>query len=465
MILVLIVRSSDKRSKELVYLLLIVIWFIACTKDWLEAKPNKALVVPTTIQDYQALLDNSNNLYNFQSPSLQEVSTDDFYLPYANWQIQSNIEKNAYLWASELYEGGNLVDWNYCYERILRSNIALEGIHEVPFDGSSFQEWTNVKGTALFFRAFDFYNLAQLFCKPYTESTASTEIGIPLRLTANINDRSARASVEQTYEQIIKDLKEAVQLLPKSPTYLTRPSTGAAYGLLARTYLTMENYANAKLYADSCLMQKNNLQEYNLLDPSAYDPIPRFNPEVIFHYTGLLYTSIFVVDAVVDSVLYNSYADNDLRKTVFFKEYAGFPRFWGNYGGALDGLIFTGLATDEIYLIRAECFAREGNSTKAMNDLNTLLAKRWKTGTFIPYTAGNAEDALRQILIERRKELLFRGLRWSDLRRLNKDTRFATTLTRQLNGQNYSLPPNDLRYVLPIPDNEIKLSNIEQNPR
>jgi hypothetical protein len=100
-----------------------------------------------------------------------------------------------------------------------------------------------------------------------------------------------------------------------------------------------------------------------------------------------------------------------------------------------------------------------------MNDLNTLLMTRWKTGTFVPYQAANADDALQQILTERKKELLFRGTRWADLRRLNKDSKFAMTLTRIINGVTYTLPPNDPRYAMPIPDNEISLSGIPQNAR
>jgi len=68
-------------------------------------------------------------------------------------------------------------------------------------------------------------------------------------------------------------------------------------------------------------------------------------------------------------------------------------------------------------------------------------------------------------LKERRKELLFRGLRWTDLRRLNLDPRFAVTLARNVSGQIYSLPPEDPRYAWPIPDDEIQASGIPQNPR
>jgi hypothetical protein len=101
-----------------------------------------------------------------------------------------------------------------------------------------------------------------------------------------------------------------------------------------------------------------------------------------------------------------------------------------------------------------------------MNDLNILLLNRWKAGSFEPFTASTIEEALDKILAERRKELPFNAnLRWQDLRRLNKDPNRAITLKRELDGRTYILPPNDNRYVFPIPPDEIKLSGIEQNDR
>ncbi len=71
-----------------------------------------------------------------------------------------------------------------------------------------------------------------------------------------------------------------------------------------------------------------------------------------------------------------------------------------------------------------------------------------------------------KILEERRKELPFTGqLRWEDLRRLNKDQRFAKILVRTIAGNEYQLLPNSKRYVFPIPDIEIELSGIPQNER
>ena len=132
------------------------------------------------------------------------------------------------------------------------------------------------------------------------------------------------------------------------------------------------------------------------------------------------------------------------------------------YSGTINA--YSGLAMDEVYLNRAECLARSGNIVGAMNDLNTVLINRWKTGTYTNQTAVSQSDALQKILTERRKELLFRGLRWIDIKRFNKENA-GWILTRILNGTTYSLSPNSPLYVLPIPDNEISDSGITQNPR
>src|SRR3546814_17453648 len=145
----------------------------------------------------------------------------------------------------------------------------------------------------------------------------------------------------------------------------------------------------------------------------------------------------------------------------FRKNEDGTMYFRGSYHQS--SVPFSGLATDEVYLIRAECYARTGNVAAAMEDVNTLLEKRWKAGTFFPFSAQTAEEALSFILKERRKELVLRGLRWSGLRSLNKDASFSVTLTRKLNGETITLLPGALRYVFPIPDNIIKLTVIKQN--
>src|SRR5690606_12084108 len=116
----------------------------------------------------------------------------------------------------------------------------------------------------------------------------------------------------------------------------------------------------------------------------------------------------------------------------------------------------------EIYLIKAECEARVGNIATALKTINELLKNRYD-GTFTPFSSDDNEAVLRFVLNERRKELIWRGLRWSDLRRLNKDIRFAKTISRDVDGTTYTLEPGSPKYVLPIPNSVILNNDMQQN--
>ncbi len=435
----------------------------SCKKQWLDEKPDKKLVVPQTLPDLQALLDNTSFVFNNFQPTLGEIGSDDYYISYPDWQaLYTNTENNAYIWSKDIYNNESVSDWMLPYQRIFYENYMLETIEKIPVNGDNLSNWNNVKGSSLYGRGFDLYSLADLFEMPFDSSTADTDPGLQLRLHSDINERIGRSTVMQTYSQIITDLKASIFLLPDLPAYKTRPSKSAAYAMLARTYLSMGAYALSIKYADSCIALQPTLLDYNTLDVNSQFPFSIFNEEVIYHAVINYYNILSNYVAIVDSTIFRSYDDNDLRKFLFIDTTDGYPRFKGGYEGYIG---FAGIATDEMYLVSAECNARLGNITTAMDRLNSLLITRWKDGTFIPFTATTIDEALRIILNERRKELIFRGLRWTDLRRLNKDPRFAITLTRYLNGDIYSLPPNDNRYVYPIPDKEIQISGIEQNPR
>ncbi|MES1160794.1 MAG: RagB/SusD family nutrient uptake outer membrane protein, partial [Bacteroidota bacterium] len=277
-----------------------------------------------------------------------------------------------------------------------------------------------------------------------------------------VNEKLHRSTVQQTYDSILVYASRAVRLLPPAPNwYPTRPARAAAYGLLSRVYLSARNYTLARLYADSCLQLHSTLLDYNTADTNAQFPFSRTNPEVIFSTVSLRSGPSAIARSFTDSILFNSYQADDLRRKLFFR--SGLY-FFGRYDE--NGYAFSGIATDELWLTRAECYARIGQVDSAMNDLNQLLQNRWKAGAFTPVDAADADDALGKILSERRKELLYRGLRWTDLRRLNKESRWAVTLTRTVNGQVYTLPPNDVRYVYAIPDNVLSFyTDMPQNPR
>jgi hypothetical protein len=434
--------------------------FIFCQfscKKILEEKPDKAKVVPTSANDFQALLDSYQSL-NLDYPSLQEVLCDDYYIT----DIPSKIEFDNYVWKA-VENDANFLQWKQSYYKVNTCNIILEGLS--PSTVKDQEVYGNIQGQALFFRAFVFHNQAQLFCKPYS-ATADQDLGIPLVLSSDVETKTFRSTVKQTYEQIINDLKTAVHLLPVIVPAASRPSRAAAYGLLARTYLSIGDYANAGLYADSSLQLNSSLIDFNTLDSTANSPIARFNAETIF-YSSIGYFNITsYAYAKIDSAIHSAYDQNDLRSVIFCKPNEdGSFQFKGSYDGtSQQDAIFNGIAVDEMLLIRAESYAKAGNASAAMNDLNTLLEKRWKAGLFIPLVATDAASALQQIRMERRKELLFRGLRWSDIRRLNEEGE-GIAISRDFEGTIYVLPPGDLRSVVLLPYDVVKITGMPQNPR
>ena len=86
------------------------------------------------------------------------------------------------------------------------------------------------------------------------------------------------------------------------------------------------------------------------------------------------------------------------------------------------------------------------------------------TGTYVDITERDPEKLLQLILDERRRECMFKSLRWFDLKRLNKDPRFAKTVTHKFFGEVYTLEPESPHYVLPFPLKVINANpSIEQN--
>ncbi|ASE60687.1 RagB/SusD family nutrient uptake outer membrane protein [Chryseobacterium indologenes] len=443
-----------------IILLITIITFSGCEK-YLDVKPDKSLVVPTTVADLRALLYNTERM-NSWYPSIQDGATDNQFVQTENLnRFTSLTAKNIYTWNDDVFNDGETNEWSMMYAAIYSCNLILEQLEKIePVPA----EKNQIEGEALFFRSFSFYNVAQLWAKQYDKNTSQTDLGIPLRLKADIGEKSVRSSVEETYTQIINDLNRAATLLSVNSPYKTTPTKQAVYGLLARIYLSMEDYEKALSYADTCLSYSNALLDYKTLTMGSATsfPIPRYNEEVIYHASDFGRMVMSITYGRIDNDLYNSYKANDIRKTAFFRNRAGYYSFRGSYDGS--GVWFTGISTNEIYLIKAECEARAGNITTALQTVNELLKNRYNS-TFIPFSSDDNETVLRFILDERRKELIWRGLRWSDLRRLNKDSRFAKTITRDIEGTIYTLETNSPKYVLPIPNSVILNNGMQQNER
>ena len=460
------------RNLNIILIYIVILLLSAgCKNEFLDAKPSSKIIQPVTLEELQSLLD---NFQNNTTIALGILGSDDY--EYQNdelWRAAGTAtERNSYIWAKDLFQGENFGDWDLPYRAILYSNNVLSGLDKINPENLNSNKWNETKGWALFTRANSFYNLVRNFAPAYDPNTSKVDLGIPLRLKPSIDEILPRSSVAETYERILLDLTEATKLLsPDLPeNNRNRPSKISCHALLARIYLNMRDYKNAELHADSSLKLYNKLLDYNTVNTGRTYRMDIKNEQLIYNATShgsyVAYATIANnTQTKVAADLISYYSPNDLRLLIYFvKQTDGTYDIKRGYLGNIGIAPFVGIANDEIYLIKAECAARRDDRVTALNYLTSLLVNGYVRGTFIPLEAITSVEALNMILLERRKELVSRALRWDDLKRLNKEGR-NITLSRTVNGQTYTLSPNSPRYVFPIPDNEIRLSGIQQNQR
>lgn len=451
--------------KKLLAGILCVSMLTACEK-FVDIEP-KGQLIPTSTDDFRMLLDYVQFM-NFTG-GLAELAADDIYFNDLTFEntLSNPFEQNTYLWKNTVYmPSDQATDWNSPYKRIYQVNIILEGLAATTSGTEAVRR--ALEGEALFHRAHAHYEVASLYAKSYDPATAATDLGIPLRLTTDVFVVSERPTLEVTYAQIFEDLNRAVELLPSRATVATRASKAAAYGLLARIYLDMGRYEDARDQALNALEIQSTLMDYNEIDPFGWPKFDELNEEILFFATIPNFGYSFNWSFPVKESIYDMYTADDLRKSLFFSVYTGQDGaenidFGGNYAGSWNR--FTGLAVDEMYLTTAECLARTGDLPGALTYLNDLLVTRYVTGTYTPFESNDETEVLEKILLERRKQLIGRNRRWSDLKRLSHDSRFAVTLERTVLGQTYTLPPGDPRWVFPIPQTVIDATGMEQNQR
>src|SRR5690606_11487434 len=216
----------------------------------------------------------------------------------------------------------------------------------------------------------------------------------------------------------------------------------AAFAALARCQLIMGNYHEAERFSDSCLALQNTLMDFNDIEIENPYPFQRFNDEVIFYAQLSTSGGLLAENRLrVDSILYDSYRSADLRKTAYFTRMAdGLYAFKGDYAQNTNTEKFCGLTTAEVILTRAESSARLGNLEAAAQDLTHFVKNRYTQG-FEPKGLLEMvqDDLISFVLNERRKELIFRGVRWSDLRRTKQTGHPQRDLLRILGDQTYRI--------------------------
>ena len=445
--------------------------------DYLDIKP-KGEKIPKTVTDYETLL-------NYES--VQKVSdtyptylTDDVYLPDVaqgtatpglNSVDQSIL--NLYLFKKDVF--GEAQDdgfWFASYNRIYYYNTVIDNIMDA--EGRSEQQKHSIRAEALISRALEYLYLVNGYAKHYDVRTAETDPGVPLILDEDISKKDlVRASVKDVYAQIQSDLQAALPNLPAQPKgNAFRASKAAGYGILAKMYLYMGNYTEALKAANEVLEINNSLldlKKYAVVKVQSSigrTNVPQDidNPENIYikfaPYVYGLSSKVFGSDELI-----SLFSEDDMRLQVYFtKNFRNIPTdkyVWAPYLRAN-----LAVSSPEIYLIAAECEAREGSIERAIALINKLRDNRIKNNTDIVATDRN--DALQKVLEERRRELAMSGMmRYIDLKRLNQESQFAKTVTHVTGEGTFSLEPNSPLYVLPIPAKVMRFNknSMKQNER
>ncbi|WP_333624261.1 RagB/SusD family nutrient uptake outer membrane protein [Sphingobacterium siyangense] len=457
-----------KTTLNLILSVALLIIMASCSKDWLDEKPSKSLVVPQTLKDLQGIVDDYYTL-NMGYSLLTISSLPNIYVADDDLGSLTQEYRDCYIWSKEInYTNNSSYDWSFFYQMIEKANLVIDGISKLAHS----RESDYILGQAYYFRATGYYFLAQTFCKPYENAHAKTDLGLPIRSTSDVNVLSKRSNLQQVYEQIESDYNHANNLLPVSGSYFTRPTKVAALGMLAKVFLHKQDYETAGIYADSVIKLKPDVIDFNNPlyashnYPYNFQPMGNGNKEIIFYAFGAygFQYNYAGQELQVSPDFYNTYSDNDLRKEYFYSKSNNKINFIGTYSG--DNCLFQGLSTNEFYFIRSECNARQNKMQPAIADLEMILNKRFKTGTTPNISENGQESFLKILFAEKEREFpRVSNINWEELRRLNLDPRFQKTLKRTVNGKQYTLPPNDPRYVFPIPLEEIKLNALEQNIR
>jgi hypothetical protein len=349
--------------------------------------------------------------------------------------------------------------------------MVLDGLEKITPSPMYQQQWNEIKGNALFYRAYAFFNIFQVFAIAYDSTYADLpNLGVSMPLTPSTEIVPPRSTINETYDTIIGNLERALPLVSTTiAAARNKPNKAAVFALLARVYLFKRNYARAGACADSSLRYADKLIDYNSINPTAKFPIAANNVETLYQSSLVNTNNVIqgkkaIPGTIVDTLLFSYYEPNDLRRTIYFAKGPFGPIYYLSYTG--NAFPFSGLAADENYLIRAECNARANNINSAMAAIDSLLKYRYVTGTAPHYQPASEKEAIEIILKERRKELAFRGLRWPDIKRLNKEEALEKiVLKRTIKNQPYQLLPSSPNYALPLPDDATRGNIIKQNIR
>lgn len=485
------------------YLLIVLFTFGACQQDDLNTAPTNAVDAQAAFATTKNALAAINGIYraavlryegsqgHFGHPALMiinDVLGEDLVFPNAsnNWHF------GEHRWQSHRSDIGTVtvVPYLMYYRLIGNANAAIANI-----DGATGPqaERNQVKGEALAIRGWAYFHLVQYYGKRYDGSRKpNQQLGVPLVLEPT-QEGLPRATVEEVYEQINKDLEAAANLLGTARSAKSHFNKNVVRGVQARVALTQQNWAAASTFAAEArtgfpLMSIAQYQEgfSDLGNPEWMWGFDHIEDQSEFFGAFHSYISSNFNSSVnrqtpktINRLLYDRIPDSDVRSKMWVKAPTATNSIVPTGGvrapymvqkfrlpGATPSTSVMGdvpyMRSGEMFLIDAEAKARAGNFTAAAQVLFDLISKRdpsYKLST------ATGQELIDEIMFHRRIELWGEGFRFTDLKRLN--------LPLNRNGIGhipavsiiFDVPAGDVQWEFLIPRREMDANKASvQNP-
>jgi starch-binding outer membrane protein, SusD/RagB family len=334
----------------------------------------------------------------------------------------------------------------------------------------------NMLGQAYTFRGMMYFELAKYFAG-IPGKYGELGVVIETEPSVGINDQSykARASLQDTWNQIRTDLERGESLLPeaRNNNFLTRSRLvkAAATAMLARYHLYLDNWTEAESYASQVISQAT----YQLVRPFSDIFRTDFSAESVFemHYNvvdfsgfrqwyypaslngrgGLSFHAPFAAELLAR-------VGQDSRSNLIALN----PAFGGvYYSTKFDQLQNASnvpvIRIAEMYLIRAEARGMLNNINGGLEDLNAVRNRAGLPNA----TATSGAELVNLVLEERKFEFAIEGHRFFDMTRTDRAIQVFTNIPRTTGASLYSIGSRD-RYIMPIPNSEIFTNpNMVQN--
>ncbi|PJJ07611.1 RagB/SusD domain-containing protein [Flavobacterium sp. 1] len=349
--------------------------------------------------------------------------------------------------------------WNDSYNLIYAANAVIEGVEKS--EGILEADKKKLIAEAVFIRSYIHFYLLNLYGEiPYITTTDYQINASVTKMTSNF-----------LYPILISNVETAVKELPAgySNKERIRPNSDVAKALLAKLNLYANNWSAAQTAATEII---NNTAAYRLasnLDEAflktslstLWQLIPQTKGMNTLEAKSFIFTSGPPPNRALTNDLVNAFEIGDQRKTHWLGSITKGSETWyypfkyklnNNTASSMEYSILFRL--EEIYLIKAEAYARLNQLTASKEDLNKI---RNRSG-LINTTAITQSEILNAILHERQVELFTeQGQRWFDLKRFGK---LDIVLKPIKPGWNTA------DQLWPLPENELLLNKnlLPQNP-